>query len=134
MYRTSDTQVISDDNGLIWLPAYSSVSGAIPLADVLEFTMKERLGEAARKVGFLRCRLNVSTGGVVGLSLGNTTGVQMWLDGKPLNVHERQPLTMIAGEHLITLSVNLLTRKLPVRLELLDVPGSAAQVQFAGGK
>lgn len=134
MYRTSDTQVISDDRGLVWMPVYSSVAGSIPLRDVLDFTMKERLGEAARKVGFLRCRLNVTTAGSVGLAVGDTTGLQVWVDSKPIDVRERQELTLPVGEHVVTLSVNLLTRKEPVRLELYDAAGSAAQVQFLSGK
>lgn len=134
MYRTSDTQVIGDDRGLSWVPVYSAVAGAIPLQDVLNFTMKERLGEAARKVGFLRCRVNVTTAGAVGLALGETQGLQLWVDGKPVDVREKLDLPLSAGEHIVTFSVNLLTRKSPVRLELYDVPGSAAQAQFVSGK
>ena len=134
MYRTSDTQVISDDKGLAWVPVYSSVAGSMPLRDVLDFTMKERLGEAARKVGFLRCRVNVTTAGPVGLAVGDAAGLQLWLDGKPVDVRDRQEVPLSVGEHLVTVSVNLLTRKSPVRLELYDVPGSPAQVQFVSGK
>lgn len=133
MYRTSDTQVIADRK-LQWVPAYSAVGGSIPLADVRDFKMQERLGEAARVVGFLRCRLNATTAGAVGLTLNDTTGLQLWLDGKPLEVRDRQDLPLSQGEHEITMSVNLLTRKNPVRLELVDAPGSAAQVQFISGK
>jgi putative heme-binding domain-containing protein len=134
MYRTSDTQVISDDAGLVWVPVYSSVSGSVPVRDVLDFTMKERLGEAARKVGFLRCRINVTTAGPVGLAVGDTTGLQLWLDGKPIDARDKQELPLSAGEHRVTVSVNLLTRKSPVRLELYDVAGSNVQVQFVSGK
>lgn len=134
MYRTSDTQVINDDRGLTWVPAYSAVAGAIPLQDVLDFTMKERLGEAARKVGFLRCRLNVTTAGAVGLQIDNPEGLQLWIDGKPIDVQQKQEQAFTVGEHVITLSVNLLTRKVPVRMELFDVAGSAAQAQFVSGK
>jgi len=134
MYRTSDTQVISDGTGLNWVPVYSSVSGSVPVTDVLDFAMKERLGEAARKVGFLRCRLNCTTGGSVGMIVNDVTGLQIWLDGKPVNAHERQELPLSPGEHLVTFSVNVLLRKTPVRLELQDVPGSGAQVQFQSGK
>lgn len=134
MYRTSDTQVISNDNGLSWIPVYSSVAGSMPVQDILDFTMKERLGEAARKVGFLRCRLNVTTAGAVGLAVSDTAGLQIWLDSKPLDVRDRQELALSAGEHVVTLSVNLLTRKAPVRLELYDVDGSKAQAQFVSGK
>ena len=134
LYRTSDTQVISDDRGLAWVPAYSSVAGAMPVRDVLDFTLKERLGEAARKVGFLRCRMNVTTAGPVGLAVTDLTGLQLWVDGKPVDLRDRLELPLTVGEHVVTLSVNLLTRKNPVRLELLDVPGSGAQVQFVSGK
>jgi putative heme-binding domain-containing protein len=134
MYRTSDTQVIGDDRGLSWVPAYSAVAGAIPLQDVLDFTMKERLGEAARKVGFLRCRINVTTAGAVGLAIGDAQGLQLWIDGKPVDVREKLDLPLPIGEHIVTFSVNLLTRKAPVRLELYDVAGSPAQAQFVSGK
>lgn len=134
MYRTSDTQVIGDDRGLSWVPAYSGVAGAIPLQDVLDFTMKERLGEAARKVGFLRCRINVTTAGAVGLVIGEAQGLQVWIDGKPVDVSEKLDVPLPIGEHIVTLSVNLLTRKTPVRLELYDVAGSPAQAQFVSGK
>jgi len=134
MYRTSDTQVIADDRGLNWLPVYSSVAGSMPISDILDFTMKERLGEAARKVGFLRCRVNVTTAGVVGLAISDGSGLQLWVDGKPVDVREKLELPLTMGEHVITVSVNLLTRKVPVRLELIDVPGSAAQFGFSQPK
>ena len=134
MYRTSDTQVISDDRGLVWVPAYSAVAGSLPVRDILDFTMKERLGEAARKVGFLRCRVNVTTAGAVGLAVGDVGGLQIWVDSKPVDVRDRQELNLPVGEHVITVSVNLLTRKTPIRLELYDVAGSAAQAQFQSGK
>ena len=134
LYRTSDTQVISDDRGLVWVPAYSAVAGSLPVRDVLDFTLKERLGEAARKVGFLRCRMNVTTAGAIGLAVGDTGGLQVWVDSKPVDVRDRQELTLPVGEHVITVSVNLLTRKSPVRLELYDVAGSPAQAQFQSGK
>jgi putative heme-binding domain-containing protein len=134
MYRTSDTQVVSDDTGLVWVPVYSSVAATLPVRDVLDFTMKERLGEAARKVGFVRCRVNVTTAGSVGFAFGDVTGLQLWLDGKPVDIRDRQELALSAGEHVVTVSVNLLTRNEPIRLELYDVPGSDAQAQFVAGK
>ena len=134
MYRTSDTQVISDNNGLNWLPAYSTVSGTMPLTDILDFTMKERLGEAARKVSFVRCAINVSTTGPVGLTLNDAKGLQIWVDGKPLDAAVKLTIPMDVGAHRITFAVNLLTRTEPLRVELVDVAGSAAQAQFIGGK
>lgn len=134
LYRTSDTQVISDDRGVQWVPVYSTVGGGLPPRDVLDFTMKERLGEAARKVGFVRSGLTVTTAGSIGLQIADVEGLQMWIDGKPVPVQPRMELPLEVGDHRITFSVNLLTRKSPVRLELVDVAGSPAQAQFTGGK
>jgi putative heme-binding domain-containing protein len=134
LYRTSETQVVSNDNGVNWVPAYSAVSGAMPVSDLLDFTMKERLGEAARKVGFVRCTLNVTTAGQVGLSVNETKGLQIWVDGNPIDASTKLTLPFEVGTHRITFAVNLLTRSAPLRVELIDVSGSTAQAQFAGGK
>jgi hypothetical protein len=58
----------------------------------------------------------------------------LWIDGKPVDVREKLDLPLPIGEHIVTFSVNLLTRKAPVRLELYDVAGSPAQAQFVSGK
>lgn len=132
--RTSDTQVIAEDTGLIWVPVYSTVSGALPPKDVLDFTLTGRAAIADRKFGFVRCTLNVTTAGAVGLKLNETNGLEIWIDGKPLDPATTLTVPFDIGTHQITFGVNLLTRTAPIRLELIDVEGSKAQAQFAGGK
>ncbi len=132
--RTSDTQTIADDQDVNWLPVYSSVAGHLPVRDILDFTFNKRLGENARQVGFVRCRLNVTSAGSVGLAINDVKGLQMWVDGRPMDVRDRQELPVSAGEHRVTFSVDLRTQREPLRVELFDAAGSKAQAQFVAGK
>jgi putative heme-binding domain-containing protein len=132
--RTSDSQVMADDSGLIWVPVYSTVSGSVPPTDVLDFTLQGRVAIADRKFGFLRCTLDVTTAGEIGLLLNETTGLEIWVDGKPINPAKLLTIPLDQGIHRIAFGVNLFTRTDPLRVELQDVPGSDAQAQFVGGK
>ncbi|MBC8113212.1 MAG: sorbosone dehydrogenase, partial [Candidatus Saccharimonas sp.] len=132
--RTSDTQTIADDKDVNWLPVYSSVAGSLPLQDILDFTFNKRLGENSRKVGFVRCRLNVTSAGSVGLAINDVKGMQMWVDGQPVDARNRQELPMAVGEHRVTFSVDLHAQREPLRVELFDTAGSKAQAQFVTGK
>ena len=132
--RTSDTQVIAEDSGLTWVPVYSTVSGSLPPSDILDFTLRGRVAIADRKFGFVRCMINVTTAGLVGLNLNDAGGLEIWVDGKPLDPATRLTIPLDVGIHRITFGVNLLTRAAPLRVELNDIEGSNAQAQFVGTK
>jgi putative heme-binding domain-containing protein len=132
--RTSDTQTIADDTDVNWLPVYSSVAGSLSVRDILDFTFNKRLGENARKVGFVRCQLNVTSAGLVNLAINDVQGLQMWVDGKPMDARDGQELPLAVGEHRVTFSVDLVARREPLRVELFDTAGSKAQAQFVTGK
>ena len=117
-----------------WLPVYSSVAGSLPVRDILDFTFNKRLGENARKVGFVRCRINVTSAGLVGLAINDVKGLQMWVDGRPVDARDRQELQMSVGEHRVTFSVDLPVQREPLRVELFDPAGSKSQAQFVAGK
>jgi hypothetical protein len=57
---------------------------------------------------------------------------RLWFDGNSLTLGDDATIDMPAGTHTITLLTRGQADK--VRLELTDVPGSAAQVQLVGGK
>ena len=132
--RTSDTQTIADDTDVNWLPIYSSVAGSLPVRDILDFTFNKRLGENARKVGFVRATLNVTTAGKVIVKLNDAKDVLLWIDGKPVDPAEAIPQDFGVGTHKITLGVDLNKRTAPLRMELTDVPGSTSQAQWVNGK
>ncbi len=134
LLRTSDTQTIAADRDLTWVPVFSTVSGALPVQDVRDFTIRGSIALADRKFGFVRCTVNVTTPGEVGVLLNDASGLDIWIDGKPLDPATKLSIPFDVGIHRITFGVNLLTRTNPLRAELVDIDGSKAQAQFVGGK
>lgn len=121
-----DAAAISGSS-LLWAPAYSTVSGSLPVGDVPTAGPGER--------GYVRFTLDVTTGGRVGLRLSHAESLKLFVDGKPAVVgHGLANLDLRAGEHTLTLAVDLSRRKAPVWAGLYDVPGSAARVVLVGGR
>ena len=132
--RTSETQTVADDTGVNWLPVYSTVAGTLPLHDILDFTFQRKLEGTTRKIGYVRTTINVTTSGPVGVMLNKTDGLFVWIDGKQVDPATKLTLPLEIGPHKLTFAVDLQSRTEPLRGELIDVAGSAAQAQFVGGK
>jgi len=114
---------------LTWAPAYSAVSGDLPLADLLKW----RLGKGPEQA-VARFALDCTTAGKVKLTFGDVSGLSVWLDGTPLNADKDVIADLSTGTHFVTVHVKLDVRKTPLRVELDDVPGSPARVRILGGK
>ncbi|HTN02578.1 MAG TPA: hypothetical protein VL132_11890, partial [Planctomycetaceae bacterium] len=114
--------------------AYTTVSGGLPIGEQPAFDMQQRLAEGARSISFARCRLLTSTAGKTRLVLNGAEGLQIWLNGKPLTPDATLTVDLPAGESVLTFCVERGLRSKPLRVELQDVAGSSAQVQFAAGK
>jgi putative heme-binding domain-containing protein len=121
-------RVVLTHPNLTWSPAYSLVSGALPLADVPGL----KIGEGAGVV-FLQTQLEASAAARVKLELSTTEGLRLWLDGRPLTVAGSVELDLAAGVHTLTLAVERSGRTESVRAEIEDTP-AAAGVRFVGGK
>ncbi len=132
--RTSETQTVADDTGVNWLPVYSTVQGSLPVQDILDFTFQRKLEGTTRKIGYVRATIHVTTAGPVGVTLNKPDGLFVWIDGKQIDPAHKLTLPLGVGPHKLTFAVDLLSRQEPLRAELADIPGSAAQAQFAGGK
>jgi putative heme-binding domain-containing protein len=109
-----------------WAPAYSKVSGLLPVVELPGFP----LGPERSQRAIVRFQLDVSTPGRIDLSLEPAEEVTAWLDGSP------KPLTSLAldlpaGRHTITLAV---PHDVLLRCELRDVAGSPAHIQPLLGK
>lgn len=131
--RTSFDSVTKDDPAYTWIPAYSKVSGVLPLAEIprvgLNLNLRGKVG-----MGFLRTELEVTQAGVVELTLNHTEGLLGWIGTKPIEVQDVMTLDLEPGRHWVTFAVELDKRDADVRLELSDSPGSAAQAQFVTEK
>jgi putative heme-binding domain-containing protein len=118
------------DPALTWAPAYSNVSGSLPLAGLPLL----RSGDDADGVTLLRFQLDLSTGGPFKLLVNSPTGLTCWVDGRLIPERAPAVLDLPAGLHTLTVAVNRVRRGDDLRFELDDVPGSPAQVRAVGGK
>ena len=118
----------ADDRVLLWNPAYSTVSGVLPLDALLPF------GKDSSALAMVRCHLETSTVGKVRLKLNGSKGVALWLDRVAMEMKAELLLDLSPGVHTLTFAVNLAQRGDGLRCELDDVPGSAGRVRIVGGK
>jgi putative heme-binding domain-containing protein len=112
------------DSSLNWTPAYSEVSGTLPASAFVSKSSK----------AVVRCQLEATSKGAVNLKINNPASVQAWLDGIALDLKSQTPLDLAQGVHTLTLAIQNRQHTDGLRLELQDVAGSAAKVQFVGGK
>jgi putative heme-binding domain-containing protein len=119
-----------NDPAFTWSPAYSQVSGTLPPDAVPAMEVTKGNGP----VGYVRCQLDVTTGGKVNLLLNAAAGLTLWVDGVPVEAKEQTALDLAAGVHTLTFALDLGRRREGLRCELDDVPGSGARVAIVGGK
>jgi putative heme-binding domain-containing protein len=120
--------------GLTWAPAYSTVAGLLPSESVPRLAWDRGSGQGMTAVGAARCQLDVTTPGKVRLLLNSAKGVSAFVDGKAVEAKAELVLDLATGRHTVTLVVDLEQRREGLRVELEDVPGSAARAALVGGK
>jgi putative heme-binding domain-containing protein len=117
---------------LAWVPAYSTMAGELPARDMPIVQNQQGL-----RFSNVRFDLRVSTPGEVALGLSHPEGTVMWV-GQRIVAKElaaRTVLDLAAGAHTITLSIDRVkSPDRPLRIELLDFPGSPARAQLLTGK
>ncbi len=118
--RTSHDTAASDDPALVWEPAYSRVSGELPLDDSLHPFVIHRGHDP---VSFVRFEVAVTSPGAVGLEFGKTAGLTLWVDGQPTKLSPTLSLPLASGTHTITLAINRQQRQSPLRAELVECAG-----------
>jgi putative heme-binding domain-containing protein len=118
------------DPGLIWSPAYSVVSGTLPLESMPSLRYRQDMAPLA----FARCQLDVSTAGKAKLQLNSAAGLTVWLDGTPVEATEALVLDLTTGVHTLTWVIDPAKRRDGLRCTLEDVPGSPAKARIVGGK
>src|SRR4029079_18298910 len=102
---------------LPWAAAYSLVSGEFP---------PDAMAEEGQQVAFVRAEIDVTTPGDVGLHLGETRGLSMWIDEQPAEVKPDLQVRLATGVHRVTFRIDVGERGQGLRVEVRDVPGSGA--------
>jgi putative heme-binding domain-containing protein len=121
---------VSADPVMRWQPAYSQVNGVLPLEGLPAFQFTASPATAT----VVRCRLDVSTPGPVRLELNSAEGVSLFLNQNLRHAGPSLGWEMPAGVHTITLVIDRSRRREGVRIQLEEVPGSSARVNWVVGK
>jgi len=129
--RTSHDTAATDDPALSWAPAYSKVSGELPIDEKLHPFVIHRGHPPA---SFVRFEVNVTTAGDVAFDFGDVQGLTLWVDGKPARIAPKMVLPLSKGRHVFTIGIDRQQRARPLRVALTDVAGSDAQAALVGGK
>ena len=117
-------EMIDANTSMTWVPIYSEVSGTLPATD---FTPK-----ASKTV--LRCQIEVTTPGSIRLKFNGVEGLIGFIDNASLEMKNEIALDVKQGVHTLTFAVLNRQHKGGLRVELGEAAGSAARVQFVGGK
>jgi hypothetical protein len=122
---------MADDAGLTWTPAYSTVAGNLPIAELPTFTQTFSATTEKRTASFVRCRVQANSAAKAKLKFDDVAGLQLWINGTPRPVAEIVEFDVPQGTTAISLCVDHGKRKTPLRVELVDSPPG---VQFVTGK
>lgn len=132
--RTSYATAATDDPSFSWTRAYSRVNGDLPLSELPEIGVRNRVAAGRRGVSFVRCEIEVAAGGQGQLVLNDATGLSGWLGELPLDVADTIDVELTEGTHRLTFAIDRSERQSPLKLELKTEDGSPLVARFVGGK
>ncbi len=118
------------NNTFAWSPAYSMVSGDLPLAALPKFSVWSNTAEQT----VLRFNLDVTTAGSAKLKINSVAGLSLYVGAVPVEPKSETLLDLKTGVQTVTLIIDRSKRTEEVRVELDDVPKSPARVAILGGK
>lgn len=125
-----DASLLASPEGsrsLPWRPAYSMVSGVLPA---------DALAAEGQAVAFARAEIDVTAAGRIGLHFGDTKGLSLWVNDKPVELtDDGAEIELPRGMHRLTLKVDIAQRgDTGLRLELRELPNSSGHAQPVGGR
>ncbi len=124
LQRTSYAQAASDDPAFTWNPQYSTVAGLLPLSDVPMVLVRNRSASGSRGVGFARTSLRVTSPGQLKFRINQTSGLELRINDQPIDLAEEFSVTLPAGQHRLTWTIDQTVRTEPIQLELLESAGN----------
>ncbi|MCA8995995.1 MAG: HEAT repeat domain-containing protein, partial [Planctomycetaceae bacterium] len=117
--RTSYATAATDPGRFQWTRAYSLVNGNLPLEEIPGVRVRNRVAAGDRGVAFVSFSFTTEKTGDVQFQLNSAAGLQIWLDGLPLDATEILTANVEPGEHLMTFAVDPLERSVPLRVQVL---------------
>jgi putative heme-binding domain-containing protein len=121
LFREHVLDTSTDD----WQPAYGTVGGPLPLAE---------LAKQRPAVMYLQGELEVSEPGSIAVHIDCTETTQTWLDAEPFESAKQITRELPAGRHALTFRIVVGDRPEPIiRVELTKPSGSPAQFSVVNG-
>jgi putative heme-binding domain-containing protein len=128
--RTRVAAAAEPDQPFAWSPAYSRVSGDLPLAELPRLVVWQNTDP----LSVVRFQLDVTTPGSAKLRFHSPAGLTLYLGPNPVEVKPETVIDLKAGVQTVTVVIDRAKRSDDLRVELEDVPGSPARVSVVGGK
>jgi putative heme-binding domain-containing protein len=132
--RTSLDAVVQDGGSFTWTPAYATVGGRVPLAELPTIAR----GKGVPPVSLAQTQFEVSTPGAIRLGIQAAPGMSCWLDGRRVEPAtgpaEGITAELPRGVHTLSLALEAAAEAVAPRVTLEDVPGSPARAQVVLGK
>ena len=116
--------------GFTWQPAYTLVSGDLPVSGLTAF--KAHGGSSPTAV--VRFEVEVTTPGRVKLTFPDPTGLTVWAAGNPVDLAAGGVVELPAGTHAVVVAIDTGARPGSVRAEVDEVAGSSARARVVGGR
>jgi len=111
-----------------WAPAYSLVSGVLPLSALKPTRTYQGM------IGLASTQVDVTTAGPVKLRLNSIDGLKLWVDDQRIETQTDLTLDLKPGVHTLTISVDMARRKDNLLCTLEDLPNSPARAAMVVGK
>jgi putative heme-binding domain-containing protein len=111
-----------------WTPAYSLVSGLLPIEALKPIKSYQGL------LGMAGADIEVTTPGPLKLTFNSIEGMKLWIDGNKVEPKSEVVLNLPTGVHTVTLGVDLSKRREGIVCTLEDEPGSPARARVLVGK
>lgn len=111
-----------------WSPLTSTVAGDLPSAEVPVIKLGEKQFQAAQFA------LDVTAPGLLQLALNDIAGLRLFLGENEVPLQSVVTLNLPAGRQILTAVTDPAARQKPLRIELLDAPGSATKVEMVAEK
>jgi hypothetical protein len=131
--RTSLDATIAEP-GLTWSPAYSMVSGLLPLEAMPASQPVANQFFDLPAISIARGQVDVSIAGPIRILINGMEGVTLWFDGSRVPAHDDTTLNPAPGVHTLTVAVDRGKRREGLKVIFDDVPGSPARAQVVLGK
>lgn len=121
-FNAHSLPVVRSLEGLEWKPAYSLVSGEIPIA---QLPVNQRFDLNFHMLAF---PLEVSTPGELTLTLNDPTGLQIWVADQNPDLSKTATVKLPKGKHEVLVAIDTSKRTSPLRIGLQNKAGKGKAI------